>query len=288
MIDFRLETFLSVCDTMNYRKSADLLHITQPAVTQHIHHLEKTYNCKLFQYEGRRLKKTKAASILEQYARTMKVNESNMMRQLQKSEITELNIGVTKTIAQCIISRYVEDFIKCEDNKLLLLEDNTEHLLHLIDECKLDFALIEGIFDKNKYGHMLFSEEPFVGVCASTHPFAGREVTVAQLLEQTLICRESGSGTRAILENKLLDCNESISHFKRSICISSFAIILDYVKKDIGISFVYEVLARQNGLATFTIQNCQIQREFNFVYLPNTGAEEKIHHFMQGWNVPSR
>lgn len=288
MFDFRLETFLSVCDTMNYRKSADLLHITQPAVTQHIHHLEKSYGHKLFQYEGRRLKKTRAATILEQYARTMKINESNMMRQLENSEINNLSIGVTKTIAQCVISKYAEKFIRCEENELTLIEDNTQHLLGLIDSCKLDFALIEGIFDKNKYGHMLFSKEPFVGICAASHPFAGREVSVTELLDETLICREEGSGTRAILENKLLDCNESITHFKRSICISSFSLILDYVKKNIGISFVYEVLAKQSGLSTFTIQNCQIEREFNFVYLKHTGAEEKIHHFMEGWHVPAQ
>lgn len=287
MLDFRLETFLSVCETMNYRKSAELLHITQPAVTQHIHHLEKSYHCKLFQYEGRRLKKTRAATILEQYARTMKVNECNMMRQLENSEIKELNIGVTKTIAQCIISKYVERFIKHEDNELSLIEDNTEHLLRLIDECKLDFALIEGIFEKNKYGHMLFSKELFVGVCAPTHPFANRAVTVSELLGETLICRENGSGTRAILENKLLDFNESITHFKRCICISSFPIILDYVKKGLGISFVYEVLAKQSGLSTFTIQGCRIQREFNFVYPKNTGAEEKIQYFMEGRHFPA-
>lgn len=281
MIDFRLESFLSVCDTMNYRQSAELLHITQPAVTQHIQHLEKVYNCKLFQYEGRQLKKTKAAEIMEQYARTMKVNETNMIRKLQNSKIQELHIGVTKTIAECIISKYAEDFIRCPDNELSLIEDNTEHLLNLIDNCKLDFALIEGIFDKNKYGHKLFSREPFVGICAASHPFAGEEVTVAELLDQTLICREIGSGTRAILETKLLDCNESISHFRRSICFSSFRFILDYVKKGIGISFVYEVLAKQSGLSTFTIKGCQIEREFNFVYLKNTGAEEKIQHFFK-------
>lgn len=281
MFDFRLESFLSVCDTMNYRQSAELLHITQPAVTQHIQHLEKVYNCKLFQYEGRHLKKTKAAEIMEQYARTMKVNESNMIRKLQNSKIQELNIGATKTIAECIISKYVEDFIRCPENELSLIVDNTEHLLNLIDNCKLDFALIEGIFDKNQYGHQLFSTEPFVGICAASHPFAQQEVTVAELLEETLICREVGSGTRAILETKLMDFNESITHFKRSICISSFQIILDYVRKGIGISFVYEVLAKQSHLSTFTIKNCQIEREFNFVYLKNTGAEEKIQYFFK-------
>ncbi len=281
MLDFRLETFLSVCDTMNYRKSAELLHITQPTVTQHIQYLEHVYDCKLFQYENRVLKKANAAVILEQFARTMKINEEQMVLQLRNSEIRSLRIGATKTISHCVISRYVERFIACESNELSLIVGNTQYLLGLIDSCKLDFALIEGSFDKTKYGYTLFSREPFVGICAASHPFAGREISIAELLTQTLICREEGSGTRAILENILLDFNESISHFRRSICISTFPLIVDYVRKDLGISFVYRVLAEQSSLATFTIENCDIEREFNFVYLKNSGIEDKIKYFIQ-------
>lgn len=281
MLDFRLETFLNVCDTMNYRRAAELLHITQPAVTQHIQHLEQELHCKLFRYENRKLQKTEAARILEQYARTLKVNEANLLRQLRNGQIRELNIGATKTIGECVIGEYVERFLRSEDNTISLIVDNTEHLLHLLDECRLDFALIEGHFDKTQYGYTLFSREPFVGICAEHHPFAGKNVTVGQLLSQTVIAREQGSGTRAILENQLLDFNESISHFRRSICISSFPIILDFVRKGIGVSFVYEVLARQAGVASFTLENRKIEREFNFVYLKNTGAEEKIRHFLE-------
>ena len=189
MLDFRLETFLSVCDTMNYRRSAELLHITQPAVTQHIQHLEKFYGHKLFRYEGRRLKKTAAAELLEQYARTMKINEADMLRQMDERQIHDLRIGVTKTIAQCVIGQYAEHFLRCPDNDLTLIDENTQNLLDLIDQCKLDFALIEGIFDRRKYGSIRFSTEPFVGICAPDHPFAHQEVTIAQLLDQTLLCR---------------------------------------------------------------------------------------------------
>ena len=58
MLDHRIETFMTVCSVMNYRKAAEILHITQPAVTQHIHYLEKEYDCRLFLYENRKLIKT--------------------------------------------------------------------------------------------------------------------------------------------------------------------------------------------------------------------------------------
>ena len=43
MLDFRVKTFLTVCQTRNYTQAAKLLHITQPTVSQHIAFLEKEY-----------------------------------------------------------------------------------------------------------------------------------------------------------------------------------------------------------------------------------------------------
>ena len=48
MLDFRMETFLTLCRTMNYTRTAEVLHITQPAMTQHIQYLQKHYGVKLF------------------------------------------------------------------------------------------------------------------------------------------------------------------------------------------------------------------------------------------------
>ena len=68
MIHTRMETFLTLCRLMNYRKTAEELNMTQPAVTQHIHYLEEYYGCKLFLYDRRSLKKTKEAELLKRYA----------------------------------------------------------------------------------------------------------------------------------------------------------------------------------------------------------------------------
>ena len=41
MLDFRMETFLTVCKYMNFTHAAEALGLTQPAVSQHIQYLEK-------------------------------------------------------------------------------------------------------------------------------------------------------------------------------------------------------------------------------------------------------
>ena len=54
MLDLRLDTFLSLCETRNYTKTANLINITQPAVTQHIKYLEGYYETKRMQSQSLR------------------------------------------------------------------------------------------------------------------------------------------------------------------------------------------------------------------------------------------
>ena len=280
MLDYRVDTFLTLCEQMNYRKTAEMLHISQPAVTQQIHYLENQYGQKLFVYENRRLVKTEAAAILEQYARAAKLQQQDLLQKLESSPIHTLRIGATKTIGDYYLKEDIRRYLQSPDNALTLIVDNTEHLLRLLEENELDFSVVEGFFDKTRFDSILLRREPFVGICRKDHPFAGREVTMEELLQQTIIHREAGSGTRAILEQELRGYNESLQRFQRHICISSFNIILDLVKQGFGVSFVYNILADSDpGLAKFSIRGESVVREFNVVYLKYADMEEKIRRF---------
>ena len=280
MLDYRIDTFLTLCECMNYRKTADILHISQPAVTQQIHFLENQYGQKLFAYENRRLVKTEAAAILEQYARAAKLQQQDLLQKLESSPIHTLRIGATKTIGDYYLKEDIRRYLQSPDNALTLIVDNTEHLLRLLEENELDFSVVEGFFDKTRFDSILLRREPFVGICRKDHPFAGREVTMEELLQQTIIHREAGSGTRAILEQELRGYNESLQRFQRHICISSFNIILDLVKQGFGVSFVYNILADSDpALAKFSIRGETVVREFNVVYLKYADMGEKIRLF---------
>ena len=280
MLDYRIDTFLTLCESMNYRKTAEMLHISQPAVTQQIHYLENQYGQKLFVYENRRLVKTEAAAILEQYARAAKLQQQDLLEKLESSPIHTLRIGATKTIGDYYLKEDIRRYLQSPDNALTLIVDNTEHLLRLLEENELDFSVVEGFFDKTRFDSILLRREPFVGICRKDHPFAGREVTMEELLQQTIIHREAGSGTRAILEQELRGYNESLQRFQRHICISSFNIILDLVKQGFGVSFVYNILADSDpALAKFSIRGETVVREFNVVYLKYADMGEKIRLF---------
>ena len=63
MLDFRMYTFLSVCRHMNFTHAASELHLTQPAVTQQIHWLERYYRTKLFSYNGKKVEPYRCGEI---------------------------------------------------------------------------------------------------------------------------------------------------------------------------------------------------------------------------------
>ena len=85
MTDIRIETFLTLCNVMNYRKTAELLNMTQPAVTQHIHYLENYYNCKLFIYDKKSLQMTREAELLRKYAENVTYQEKRLKTLLSKN-----------------------------------------------------------------------------------------------------------------------------------------------------------------------------------------------------------
>ena len=134
MLDHRIDTFLTVCQVMNYREAAQLLHITQPAVTQHIQFLEKEYGCRLFLYENRRLEKTREAVLLEEHIRSVRQREQFLRQNLSGSGLRELKIGATKTIGDYVINEQVRRCLMQDETALTLIVDNTEHLLKLLEQ----------------------------------------------------------------------------------------------------------------------------------------------------------
>ncbi len=280
MLDYRVFTFLKLCDVMNYRIVAQELNMTQPAVTQHIQFLEKNYKCNFFDYSSRKLTKTNEGLLFEKYLRSANYNESSIKEKLAQKDLKTVNLGATKTIGDYVINKSLLNIFKNKDINLSLYVDNTSNLLELLDHKRIGLALIEGFFDKAHYAYQLLKEESFVGICSQNHPFSGKEIPIELLFHEDLIIREEGSGTRAILEQVLLKNNHSLDSFKSLTCISSFELIKSIVINDIGISFVYSAVASSNPkLNTFTIKNNPITREFNFVFLKNTDASQLISYF---------
>ena len=279
MLDYRILTFLKLCETMNYRITAEELNMTQPAVTQHIHYLEEEYECKLFIYNRKKLEKTNQAILLEEYARSAYYNEIYLKRKIKSENKIKINIGATKTIGEFVIGEKIKKLVKNEKYDISLTIDNTEKLIKLMELNKLDFILVEGIFNKDKYGYRLYKKDEFIGICSKNHKFNGKSIKFEELFEEDIIIREEGSGTRGIFEQFLSENSFSLEFFKKKITINNFNLIKELVSTNCGISFVYNSVVNKNDeIGKFYFKN-KIEREFNYLYLKNTSAKELIDFF---------
>lgn len=278
MVDNRVYTFLKLCETMNYRKAAELLNMTQPAVTQHIQYMEAIYNTKLFNYNKKKLTQTQNGVELEKYLRSLVYNELAFKKQLKQEQKQQLAIGATKTIGDYLMNELILSNLKEKNIELKLIIDNTRHLFKELNNFKLDFLMIEGYFDKNNYDSLLIRNEKIVGICAKEHKFAFREIELEELFSEHIILREEGSGTRKVFENFLTERNYTLDSFNRKSVISSLKLIKEAVLDNIGISFVYETVpSKDSKLAVFEIKGHSISHELNYVYLKNSKALELIH-----------
>ena len=279
MLDYRILTFLKLCETMNYRITAEELNMTQPAVTQHIHYLEEEYKCKLFIYNRKKLEKTNQAILLEEYASSAYYNEIYLKRKIKSENKIKINIGATKTIGEFVIGEKIKKLVKNEKYDISLTIDNTEKLIKLMELNKLDFILVEGIFNKDKYGYRLYKKDEFIGICSKNHNFNGKSIKFEELFEEDIIIREEGSGTRRIFEQFLSENSFSLEFFKKKITINNFNLIKELVSANCGISFVYNSVVNKNDdIGKFYFKN-KIEREFNFLYLKNTSAKELVDFF---------
>lgn len=218
---------------------------------------------------------------MEQYASSLRYNEENLLALLHEEPKTLLRIGATKSIVDYILLPEIRRFLAQPENRLQFLVDNTARLLEQLEAGELDFAVLEGLFDKQRYDWFQFRQEPYIGICEASHPFAGQQVSVQELFTQRLILREQGSGTRKILERELTQQGYSTEAFSDCICISSFKLIKELVSDGYGISFLYEAVVKgDTRFGHFSCPPLTGTHELNVVFLKNTDVGHCAHQFL--------
>ena len=149
----------------------------------------------------------------------------------------------------------------------------------MLEKGDLDFTIVEGFFDKEKYAYQLYRKERFVGTCCRACKLAGRKLKLGDIRTEGLVLREEGSGTREILEEILKENNFTIGSFPSVQEISNFIAIKELVKANLGITFSYYPMVKreleEGSLVQLDIEDFEIYREFNYVYMKNSLFEEK-------------
>lgn len=272
MLDFRMETFLTVCRYMNFTRASEKLNITQPAVSQHIRFLEKHYNTKLFRYEGKKLRLTGAGEILRNASLTMMHDEQSMQNEMQVTEKeAEIRFGATRTIGDSVMGSVLEKYLARYPQARIHMEvENTHDLLVRLDEGRIDFALVEGFFKKSEYDFQIFSREKYIAVCSPDYVFQNTPDCIEKLFQERLLLREGGSGTREVLERCLEAHNLSVQDFDKQMEVGSMQTIKELTKAGCGITFLYEAAVRreleEGSLRQIPLQDFPVTHEFAFIW----------------------
>lgn len=287
MLDYRVETFLAVCQTRNYTRAAEQLNITQPAVSQHIKYLEEYFGVKLFDLKGKQITITSEGEEVYHLARILKLNITKFKEHLlTDTGIKEISVGATRTIGEFIMPPIIAAYVKAYPNRLMKMKvDSTASLLEKVRYGEMDFAFIEGPFDEQEFNALEFMEERYIPVCSPEFELSGREVTIDELMRYPLILKEESRDGGSEIEQWLLQMNRSIDKFKVVHLVNNLPVIKEMVKNSIGISFLYETSVREellNGsLVSIPIKNYDVKRKFKFVYRQFSSYDEEYLDFFR-------
>lgn len=297
MLDIKIETFLTVCQFMNFTRAAEELHITQPAVSQHIHALESRYGAKFFTYTQKTLSLTPAGELFLRAATTMRHDELRLYNRIRALDAKwkKITFGATLTIGEYImpkpLSRLIEFYPEAD---ICMVTSNTSELLSQLDSGLIDFAIIEGFFEKNEYDSLPFGEEKYIAVCSPDYHFScpapdpkipdpgnlkpeklkPKELKLEGLLNERLLIREPGSGTREILERHLKEKNLTIQDFSSITEIGNLNAIKSLARLGLGITFLYEPTVRreieQGILTELSLPDFPLTHSFTFLWRKNS------------------
>lgn len=276
MLDFRIETFLYVCKHLNYTKAAEELNITQPGVSQHIKYLEAYYGDKLFRYTNKKLSLTRAGMELRDAMISAKHDNMHLKNTIkERADGTKrIKFGATLTVGEFLLPLKIRDYIKRNPKTQIdFTIANTKELLTLLEDGKIDFAMVEGYFRKNGYEYRTISNEKYVLVCGNEYPLE-RVEEFEELFEHNLLVREDGSGTKEILERYLSEHGYAVSDFSSISAINNIQIIKQLLESSCGISFVYEIAVKkeleEGKLRVVPIAGFDLQHEFNYIWRKNS------------------
>lgn len=275
MLDFRMETFLTVCQCMNYTRASEQLNITQPAVSQHIRFLEKYYQTKLFRYEGKQMKLTEAGKMLQSTMEAMKQEEILLRsRMLCQEELKTLHLGASPSVGESVMADILQRCMERYPQTRVSMEvADTQQLLEQIDVGKIDFVLADGNFRQEEYELLPFSRERLVAVCNreyyEKHQYE-KSKSLDDLLGERILVREPSSGMRKTLEHFLYVNDHSIKDFRSVMEISDIHTIIELVKSGFGIAFLLEHTVRklldEGALIEVDIEGFQAEQAFTFLW----------------------
>lgn len=274
--NFRLVVFRKVAEHLGFRKAAEELYLTQPAVSLQIKALEEDLGVKLFDRTGTHVELTAAGKILLRYAgqaSSLLAQAEHEISALSGDHAGHLALGASTTIAQYVLPRMLSAFLKQFPRvHATLISGNTEQVVDHIKENKIALGLIEGPARSREVKADPFLRDTLVLIVPAAHELAERSsISCADLQKAPLLLRERGSGTRRVVELALEKHGIRHSSLNITMELDSSEAIKSAVEAGLGVGFIsHWAIAKDLRLGRsfkiIDVEGLEIKRHFLLAY----------------------
>jgi LysR family transcriptional regulator, transcriptional activator of the cysJI operon len=235
-----LQMFCLVVDEGSISQAARLSYVSQPAVTRQIHQLENFYGALLFDRSDGKLKVTGAGKMLYPFAKSI-VHDFHRSKESIKQAMgeyhTNLHVGASFTIGEYLLPSLLGRYKKqTPDIKVTLTIKNTPGVLEDLSNDVIDMALVEGLVENKEFIVEKFADDELIVVCSPEHVW-GEQIQIEEMIHERMIWRESGSGTRLIVENSLRE-QGIVEKMESYMELGSTQAIKSAVEAGLGISIL--------------------------------------------------
>lgn len=274
MLDAKLETLLAVAEYKSFTKAAEILSLTQPAVSNHINQLEIECNAKLFIRGKGEFKLTPEGEIAVTYAKRLKVIHKKMLNKIadEQKNISRFRIGITHSSENSTITEMLAKYvIKYPQITLTIITDTTNNLYEMLENYELDLAILEEKRPSTKLDYLSIDTDCLVCVLNNDNPLTRKDyITINELKKENLILRLPTSATRHLFEATLVSINESIDNFNVLLEVDNVSTIKELIRKNLGVSILPKIVClndvNKKKLSILPIENLSMQRDINMVY----------------------
>ena len=270
--NFRVVVFRAVAEQSSFRKAAEELYLTQPAVSLQVKALEEDLGVQLFDRTGTKINLTKAGRVLLECAQQTSVLLSQAesdIAALSGEHAGQLALGASTTIAQYVLPRLLSEF--CREHPRFhptLISGNTEHIVEAVEKQKIALGFIEGPARSRDVKTEPFLEDELVLIASTAHELSERNsVSCSDLASIPLLLRERGSGTRHVIEMALERQGVKRSSLRIVMELDSTEAIKSAVEAGLGIGFVSRWamvtdLRLGSSFKIIDVDGVQMKREF--------------------------
>lgn len=257
----QIEAFVNVVKYKSFSKAADACFLTQPTISAHISTLEKELGVQLLDRNGRGASPTGQGRIFYKYAAAMLNTREKAV--LSVKDYTRDIRGVLEIQASAVPGQYMLPELMAEFHqsfpgvKFYVLQSDSEEVAKniLAGKGELGFA---GSIEDSVLMYQALTEDELVVVTPNDETFGtieADELSVEQFLDEPLILREQGSGTRREFENYIAELGVRQKSMNVAARLNNLEAVKETVKRGMGITVISRMAAQD-------LEDCPLVRIF--------------------------